>query len=102
MARLIDTDELLGRVERAIKNSNRDRGYLILGSFVKEMLANCPTVDAEPVRHGHWIEAHDNDGLDYECSNRKCQCRISYNGAKVSGDFNYCPNCGAKMDEVSE
>lgn len=60
------------------------------------------TIDAEPVRHEHWIEAHDNDGMDYECSNRKCQCRISYNGAKVSGDFNYCPNCGANMDEVSE
>lgn len=70
--------------------------------IVPNIISNAPTVDAEPVRHGHWIEAHDNDGLDYECSNRKCQCRISYNGAKVSGDFNYCPNCGAKMDEEAE
>lgn len=70
------------------------------GHIACEFFADdAPTIDAEPVRHGRWIEAHDNDGLDYECSNQKCKCRISYNGAKVSGDFNYCPNCGAKMDE---
>ena len=46
-----------------------------------------PTVDAEPVRHGHWKW----DG-DYICSN--CGERGHRN------KWNYCPNCGAKMDEV--
>lgn len=90
--RLIDTDELLGRVERAIKNSNRDRGYLILGSFVKEMLANCPTVDAEPVRHGHWTPA----GYCSVCDGEQLGRTDEYGEALKTAR---CPHCGAKMDE---
>lgn len=46
----------------------------------------CPlTVDAEPIRHGHWIV--DEDG-NIECS----EC-----GHHGVGD-NYCERCGAKMD----
>lgn len=48
-----------------------------------------PTVDAEPVRHGHW----EWDG-DFICSN--CGERGHRN------KWNYCPNCGAKMDEVED
>lgn len=42
------------------------------------------TVDAEPVRHGHWEEFH---------------CSVC---GKMGWDNEdkYCPNCGAKMDEV--
>ena len=51
--------------------------------------------DAEPIRHGHWIEhewAEEVEGQlisNFECS----EC----NGweRKTSS---YCPNCGAKMD----
>lgn len=48
--------------------------------------------ESEPVRHGHWISAKAPITM-YKCS--KCsEC-----GALVSGDdFNFCPNCGAKMD----
>ena len=54
--------------------------------------------DAEPVRHGRWVltDEHWNYTDDYECS--RCQGRI----AKVVVTPNYCPNCGAKMDEVTE
>ena len=48
-----------------------------------------PTVDAEPVRHGHWKV--DEDG-NIECS----EC-----GHHGVGD-NYCERCGAKMDNVEE
>lgn len=50
-----------------------------------------PTIDAVPVRHGHWI-----DGI---CGAYKI-CSVC---DQISDfDFDYCPNCGAKMDEVSE
>ena len=62
---------------------------------VFEYIANMPTVDAEPVRHGRWI--FDN-GVDhcYKCS----ECK----GAKPPHYIadNYCPNCGAKMDEEAK
>lgn len=42
-----------------------------------------------PVVHGRWIDAREYCG-DYMCSN----CEALYGTNK----FNYCPNCGAKMD----
>lgn len=49
--------------------------------------------DVEPVRHGRWV-AHD----DFW---RKCsECGKTWHEQWViSKALNYCPNCGAKMDE---
>lgn len=56
------------------------------------LINNAPTVDAEPVRHGHWV-AEISDEEEYKCS----EC-----GDKEYYTCNYCPNCGARMDEVEE
>lgn len=46
-----------------------------------------------PVRHGRWIEHEKYDfGTMYDCS--ICGDRILDNGHS----WNYCPNCGARMD----
>lgn len=61
------------------------------------ILKNVPTVDAEPVRHGHWItgSCFSQGTYDYPEYDKKCSVCEKY-----SRDFsNYCPNCGAKMDE---
>ena len=57
-----------------------------------------PSADVAPVRHGRWIEQEKYTfGTMYDCS--ICGNRILDNGHS----WNYCPNCGAKMDEeVSE
>ena len=49
-----------------------------------------PTIDAVEVVHGHWIDC---DGYR-ECS--RCGWLHAHNR------LNYCPICGAKMDEVTE
>lgn len=50
-----------------------------------------PTIKAEPIKHGRWKGA----GMgDYMCS---------WCGEVVSGNrYHYCPNCGARMEEVQE
>lgn len=56
-------------------------------------IENVPTIDAEPVRHGWWIE----DGGFNTCS----LCGNSFDRYDDGGyyqDFDYCPKCGAKMD----
>lgn len=55
-----------------------------------------PTVDAEPVRHGRW-EWVDAPVFGNPYGSYKCDC-----GNYVPHKTNYCPNCGAKMDEVVE
>ena len=50
------------------------------------------TVDAEPVKHSHWIYFRGLNGMK-QC---KCaECLTSYGNM----DTPYCPNCGAKMDK---
>ncbi len=56
MGRLIDADELL--------NSERERcnGEPIVGTctqnnqYLMDVIKKAKTVDAEPVRHGHWLD----------------------------------------------
>ena len=58
-----------------------------------EDVESAPTVDAVEVVHGRWIEQEKYTfGTMYDCS--ICGNRILDNGHS----WNYCPNCGAKMD----
>ena len=63
-----------------------------------QSISDMPAADVAPVRHGQWIEQEKYTfGTFYDCS--ICDNRILDNGHS----WNYCPNCGAKMDEeVSE
>ena len=55
---------------------------------VEDAVENAPTVDAEPVRHGRWIDT----GSGQECS--VCgEIQYGYDSFR-----NYCANCGARMD----
>ena len=52
--------------------------------------------DVAPVRHGHWI--YHIDDLFPNDSTQECSyCHAEENLTLY--DENYCPNCGAKMDE---
>lgn len=60
-----------------------------------KILNQFPSSDVEPVRHGRWIEhkhfRHDHYiDSTYECS----ECNVE---EPLTSD--YCPNCGAKMNE---
>ena len=53
---------------------------------------DAPTADSEPVKHGHWGEEWFDHKLKIVCS--VCECF-------ADRWTDYCPNCGAKMDEVT-
>lgn len=54
-------------------------------------LDDAPTVDAIPVRHGHWIGGE--IGKCSVCGHEGCSSDI-WN----DGDMMFCPNCGAQVD----
>ena len=60
-----------------------------------------PAADVAEVVHGRWIDGAE----DFTCGNHNaecsiCRCYVSWGGCDE--DFNYCPNCGAKMDGGAE
>ena len=64
---------------------------------VKFDIENFPNADVAPVRHGRWEEASDGDGIVCPFC-RTDFCTIIYD----TECFNYCPNCGAQMDEKED
>ena len=61
-------------------------------SVIDEMMDD--PIEAEPVKHGRWIDNIDDNGV--QCNAwRKCS---SCGGLNWSKKPPYCPNCGAKMD----
>ena len=83
MTRLVDADDLMSWSETV---SLTDDGGIDINDF-EEKLKSMPTIDAEPVRHGKWVEYPIADGMN-QCS----EC-----GVLRFGESNYCPNCGAYM-----
>lgn len=57
-------------------------------------LENCPL---EEVKHGHWVIERGETVM--HCNS--CGWAYEYYGG-LEEEWNYCPHCGAKMDEVTE
>lgn len=60
------------------------------------------TIHIVPTVHGHW----DDKRVAFYLKCSECGCCVRAFGGEVFLDYgqewNYCPNCGAKMDEVNE
>jgi len=88
MTRLIDADALLKAVV--------DFPYGYRGMIESE-IENQPTVDAEPIRHGKWIDDGQYDNFfphhEWRCS--ECGEHVLEIGLPW---FKFCPACGARMD----
>lgn len=85
--RLIDVDALLDKLCGDDPANMEDYYY----NAIKES----PTIEAEPVRHGHWIDADEEELiLAGTCSACQWECHL-YEDDVVG--MPYCPNCGAKM-----
>ena len=98
MAEYIDKEVALSLIK---PDRPEDKRNIVTIATAKELVRNIvyrtPTADVAPVIHGKWIDGAE----DFTCGNRDakcsiCGCCISWNGCDE--DFNYCPNCGAKMD----
>ncbi len=71
---------------------NGENEYVYDTNAVLDSIDAQPTVDAVEVVHGRWLNERHGNSLNGTCS----VCG-SYDHAYAFG-WNYCPNCGAKMD----
>lgn len=109
MTDLIDKNKLI----KAIVNSKctiETYNYVISGTEayhnglaqrqleILDIIREQPTVDTE--RHAHW-----NDDFSFKSNAKRvdiCSCCKSAIYSDIDSDkYNYCPNCGCRMDEVT-
>lgn len=64
-----------------------------------DIIEDASTVDAEPVRHGKWIETYAYGAWHYDCP----FCDDGYaTKEREKKPANFCSNCGAKMDKEED
>lgn len=74
------------------------KGYDAAIDVAIEIIENMPsTADVAPVVHGHWIKVkHPYGNVNWYKKCSLCGKCIDWQ------NYNFCPNCGAKMDESKE
>ena len=90
----IDLEETVTTLKRNSQKyfSSFHKGYV----QAIEDLADIPAAKVSPVRHGYWIEQCE-ESL-YSCS--ACGAEwVTIEGTPKENDMDFCPHCGAKMDE---
>lgn len=67
---------------------------------IRRIIREIPAADVAPVRHGKWTEVQKENIWGDIISVFECSLCGKYTiGAKgIMEKFNFCPNCGAKMD----
>ena len=96
--RLIDADQLSRLCEIMKKDKLNSVPEVIWNQF-RTIVECSPTMN--PIKHGRWI---------YEGKRGRfpaCKCSVCGNienldWAVIGDNVNYCPKCGAKMDEDGE
>ena len=92
MDECIDRDELYTQICKKVNNP-------AIRSWLGSILAESPTADVAPVKHGKWEQRDyfDEDSNVYVCS--VCDEPWTLDaGSPKENNMYYCPNCGAKMD----
>ncbi len=95
MAEYIEREAAIDRLEKL---------FQLQATTARVIMEAIPTADVAPVRHGRWNEVKGFTGVEAFGYKEECvegfACSVCSKEVDVSeGGFNYCPNCGAKMDK---
>lgn len=102
MPRLIDADALERIVEEKFHEHYGNTVYQFIHDFFRfviRQIRKAPTIDPESLRpHGRW------EFFDFASPTVECSICGALAGWNVAEEYhcdrtNFCPNCGAKMDD---
>lgn len=88
-------DETDGEIHQGLSSGSLD----VISDFLKEFFIK-NNDDTE--QHAHWEQPSyfDEENGVFQCSNCK-EKFVLISGSPKENKYNYCPTCGAKMDEVT-
>lgn len=97
--RLIDADAFSDQFGNYYAEQGTAEGFI---GTVGELIAEQPTIEAEPVRHGEWNESWYTEtvcaSICTNCGKATTQARAKEDMTNVS--YPLCPNCGARMKRM--
>lgn len=99
MQRLIDANALIEKAYWHGEHPTVDRLFAEgVDAVDVSDIEEAPTIEAEPVRHGRWIEPQRlyYGAKQYECS--LCYSDIFWKKHSITDKYPHCPNCGCLMD----
>ena len=89
MSRYIDADAFIEWLKMTRKMLTNDgEREVITGTKVSELVANFPTAEVAELKRGRWEKIYKQPHL--------MRCSVC-GSTSVEVNYNYCPNCGAKM-----
>ena len=95
MAEYIDRVPILQQLEKTKINAQT----AFINSILEGLLKKAPTADVVEVVHGEWIPIVIQESYFDPPYCDTCKCSICGYEIDVSETiYNYCPNCGARMD----
>ena len=110
MRRYIDADKIICRLnDEIVHGIDIDTHPVEFGTYLgllsaKSIIESVLAADVQEVRHGHWIEKDLDNFRKVECSCSICGWSgvENYDSYVDIHDFEFCPYCGAKMDEEEQ
>lgn len=99
MARYIDADEFEKAYNAMLEFSKKFCG--LIKPNILDLLNQAPTADVQEVKHGKWLKPSNSpiDNRQWICSECKGLIETAYHCEHCY--YNYCANCGARMDSDS-
>lgn len=114
MAEYIDREKLrnkvisVGRFFKSLEKTEETKALRKTITCIVNRIDKIPAEDVAPVKHGEWLDnteyltetEFNYDGFYYDSDYICCStCNSNFNKIdNCTETFNYCPNCGAKMD----
>ena len=93
--------EYVETLEGSSENKVYEKGMnIVLHDYLPQIVNDVPDADVQEVKHGSWKGLKpDNRGYTekFQCS--ECKCITTLYLYQQECDYEYCPNCGAKMDK---
>ena len=101
MNEYISREAVLKAFKLKVKNPKKDyqRGMQdAIDCLIPEVIADIPSADVKPVKHGRWITWDDSGFTKCSCCNSEYYIADLQEVGDSEGFVEFCPNCGAKMD----
>lgn len=97
MGEYIRKSDVINMVSEMIED---EWGYDGIKDDVESIVSKISAADVAPVVHGRWVSCFEDWRKQIEGD--KCsECGFEHYGTNIR-NYNYCPNCGAKMDLEEE